>query len=55
LQGLKLLVTALLARERPPPAAVAPAAPHAEFAAELKTLPSGLFAMVCDAIVRLQV
>jgi hypothetical protein len=55
LQGLKLLVTALLARERPPPAAVAPAAPHAEFAAELKTLPSGLLAMVCDAIVRLQV
>ena len=55
LQGLKLLVTALLARERRQPAAVAPGAPHAEFAAELKTLPSGLLAMVCDAIVRLQV
>ena len=55
LQGLKLLVTTLLARERPPPAPVAPGAPHAEFAAQLKTLPSGLLAMVCDAIVRLQV
>ena len=55
MQGLKLLVTALLARDRRQPPAVAAGAPHAEFAAELKTLPSGLFAMVCDAIVRLQV
>ena len=55
MQGLELLVAVLLARNRQPPAAVAPAAPHAEFAAELKTLPSGLLAMVCDAIVRLQV
>ena len=55
MQGLELLVTALLARNRQPPPAVAAGAPHADFAAELMTLPSGLFAMVCDAIVRLQV
>jgi hypothetical protein len=55
LQGLKLLVTALLARERRQPPAVAAGAPHAEFAAELMTLPSGLHAKVCEAIVRLQV
>ena len=48
-------MTVLLARNRQPPPAVAASVPHAEFAAELKTLPSGLFAMVCDAIVRLQV
>jgi hypothetical protein len=29
--------------------------PHAEFAAELITLPSGLLAMVCEAIVKLKV
>ena len=55
MQGLKLLVTALLARERRQPPAVAAGARHAEFAAELMTLPSGLHAKVCEAIVRLQV
>jgi hypothetical protein len=55
LQGLRLLVTALLARERRQPPAVAAGAPRAEFAAELMTLPSGLHAKVCEAIVRLQV
>ena len=55
MQGLRLLVTALLARERRQPPAVAAGAPHAEFAAELMTLPSGLHAKVCEAIVRLQV
>jgi hypothetical protein len=29
--------------------------PHAEFAAELVSLPSGLLAMVCEAIVKLKV
>ena len=45
----------LLARNRQPPAAVAPAAPHAEFAAGLVSLPSGLLAMICEATVRLKV
>ena len=54
LQGLELLVTVLLARNRQPPT-VALGAPHAELAAELITLPSGLLAMVCEAIVALKV
>jgi hypothetical protein len=47
LQGLELLVTVLLARIRQPPPAV--------LAAELVSLPSGLLAMVCEAIVKLKV
>ena len=54
LQGLELLVTVLLARDRQPPPNVA-GVPPAEFAAELITLPSGLLAMVCAAIVKLKV
>ena len=54
-QGLELLVTVLLARNRQPPPTVAAGVPHAEFAAELLTLPSGLLAMVCEAIVKLKV
>ncbi len=54
LQGLELLVTVLLARNRPPPTAAA-GVPHAELAAELISLPSGLLAMVCEAIVKLKV
>ncbi len=56
LQGLELLVTVLLARNRqPPPTAAAAGVPHAELAAELVSLPSGLLAMVCEAIVKLKV
>jgi hypothetical protein len=55
LQGLELLVTVLLARNRQPLPAVAAGVPHAEVAAGLVTLPSGLLAMVCEAIVRLKV
>ncbi len=55
LQGLELLVTVLLARNRQPPPAVAAGVPHAELAAELISLPSGLLAMVCEAIVKLKV
>jgi hypothetical protein len=55
LQGLKLLVTVLLARNRQLPPPVALGVPHAEFAAELISLPSGLLAMVCEAIVKLKV
>ncbi len=55
LQGLELLVTVLLARNRQPPPTVAAGVPHAELAAELITLPSGLLAMVGDAIVQLKV
>ena len=54
-QGLELLVTVLLARNRPLPPTVAAGAPHAELAAELITLPSGLLAMVCAAMVKLKV
>ena len=54
-QGLELLVTVLLARNRQPPPTVAAGVPHAELAAELITLPSGLLAMVCEAIVKLKV
>jgi hypothetical protein len=55
LQGLELLVTALLARNRQPPPTVAAGVPHAELAAELISLPTALLAMVCDAIVKLKV
>ncbi len=55
LQGLELLVTVLLARNRQPPPTVAAGVPHAELAAELVSLPSGLLAMVCEAIVKLKV
>jgi hypothetical protein len=55
LQGLELLVTVLLARNRQPPPMVAAGVPHTEFAAELISLPSGLLAMVCEAIVKLKV
>jgi hypothetical protein len=55
LQGLELLVTVLLARNRQPPPTVAAGLPLAELAAELLTLPSGLLAMVCEAIVTLKV
>jgi hypothetical protein len=54
-QGLELLVTVLLARNRQPPSTVAADAPHAELAAGLVSLPSGLLAMVCEAIVTLKV
>ena len=46
----ELRVTVLLARNRQPPPPVAAGVPHAEFAAELISLPSGLLAMVCEAI-----
>ena len=55
MQGLELLVTVLLARNRRPPPTVAAGAPHAELAAELVSLPSGLLAMVCAAVVKLKV
>ncbi len=45
----------LLARNRQPPPTVAAGVPHAELAAALITLPSGLLAMVCEAIVKLKV
>ena len=48
-------MTVLLARNRQPPPMVAAGGPHAELAAELITLPSGLLAMVCEAIVKLKV
>ncbi len=48
-------MTVLLARNRPPPPPVTAGAPHAKLAAELVSLPSGLLAMVCEAIVRLKV
>jgi hypothetical protein len=54
-QGLELLVTVLLARNRQPPPTVAADVPHAELAAEMLSLPSGLLAMVCAAIVKLKV
>ncbi len=54
LQGLELLVTVLLARSRQPPPTVAAGVPHADLAAELISLPSGLLAMVCEAIVKLK-
>jgi hypothetical protein len=57
-QGLELLVTVLLTRNRQPPPTVAAGVQHAELAElaeELITLPSGLLAMVCEAIVKLTV
>ncbi len=48
-------MTVLLARNRRPPPTVAAGVPHAKLAAELITLPSGLLAMVCEAIVKLKV
>ena len=48
-------MTVLLARNRQPAPTVAAGAPHADFAAELISLPSGLLAMVCEAIVKLKV
>ena len=48
-------MTVLLARNRQPPPTAAAGVPHAELAAELVTLPSGLLAMVCEAIVKLKV
>jgi hypothetical protein len=55
LQGLELLVTVLLARNRQPPPTAAAGVPHTELAAELLMLPSGLLAKVCEAIVKLKV
>ena len=55
LQGVELLVTVLLARNRQPPPTFAAGVPHAEFAAELISLPSGLLAMVSAAIGKLKV
>jgi hypothetical protein len=52
LQGLELLVTVMLARNRLPQPAAAAGGP---FAAELISLPSGLLSMVCEAIVALKV
>ncbi len=46
-------MTVLLARNRQPPP-VAASVPHVELAAELVSLPSGLLAMVCAAIVKLK-
>ena len=54
-KGLELLVTVLLARNRQPPPTVAAGVLHANLAAELVSLPSGLLAMVCEAIVKLKV
>ncbi len=48
-------MTVLLARNRQPPTTVTAGVPHADLAAELITLPSGLLAMVCEAIVKLKV
>ncbi len=48
-------MTVLLARNRQPPPTVAAGLAHAELAAELVSLPSGLLAMVCEAIVKLKV
>jgi hypothetical protein len=48
-------VAVLLARSRQPPPTVAAGLPHAELAAELISLPSGLLAMVCEAIMKLKV
>ncbi len=48
-------MTVLLARNRQPPPVVPAGVPHAELAAELNSLPSGLLAMVCEAIVKRKV
>ena len=46
-------MTVLLARNRPP--TVTAGVSHDQFAPELTSLPSGLLAMVCEAIVKLKV
>ena len=48
-------MTVLLARNRQPHPTVAAGVPHADFAAELVSLPLGLLAIVCEAIVKLKV
>ncbi len=48
-------MTVLLARNRQPPPTVTAGVPHAELAVELVSLPSGLLAMVCEAIMKLKV
>ncbi len=48
-------MTVLLSRNGQLPPTVASGVPHAELAAELLSLPSGLLAMVCEAIVKLKV
>ena len=48
-------MTVLLARNRRTPPTVAAVVPPGGFAAELISLPSGLLAMVCEAIVKLKV
>ncbi len=48
-------MTVLLARNRRPPPPVAAGGLHAKLAAELISLPSGLLAMVCEAIGKLKV
>ena len=48
-------MTVLLARNRQPPPTVAAGVPHGKLGAELVSLPSGLLAMVCAAIVKLKV
>ncbi len=48
-------MTVLLARNRQPLPTVAAGVPHAELAAGLVSLPSGLLAMVCAAIVKFEV
>ena len=52
---MELLVTVLLARNRLPLPTVAAGVPRDEFAAELISLPSGLLAMVCEAIGKFKV
>ena len=52
---MELLVTVLLAQNRQPPPTDAAGVPHDEFVAELISLPSGLLAMVCEAIGKLKV
>ncbi len=48
-------MTVLLARNRQPLPPVAAGVPRAELAAELVSLPSGLLAVVCEAIGKLKV
>ena len=54
MQGLELLVTVLLARNRQPPTTFTAGVPHAELPSGLVPLPSGLVAMVCEAIGKLK-
>ena len=48
-------MTVLLSRNRQPAPTVAAGVAHAELAAQLISLPSGLLALVCAAIVKLKV